>query len=154
MARKYLVPLVVIALVLIGCRRSTSDEKRREMIEATGNVFTLCAETKSDMGETYTPTLRRNGEELPLPFLKAKDKVYCRTYSVSQFTRVMVVGSDIERVTVSYMAVEPHGLRTVEVNSNVGIFDFEVVGARSTPVIVVAPRTSNDPVLLPPGVPR
>lgn len=154
MARKYLVLMVVATFVLTGCGRPSPDERRKVMMEATGNVFILCAETKSDMGETYTPTLRRDGEELPLPFVKVKDKVYCRTYSVSRFSHVMVVGNDLASLTVSHMAVEPHGSRTVEIHSKVGVFDFDVVGAYSNPVIVVAPRASNDPVLLPPGVPR
>ena len=154
MTRKYLALMIIATLVLIGCKRSSSEEKRKEIMEATGNAVTLCTETKSDMGETYTPNLSSNGLGLLYTFTRIADKIYCSSYSVSQFAHVVVMGSDITRLTVTYMAVEPHGLRTMEIHSEAGIFEFDVVVARSNPALVVAPRMSNDPVLLPPGIPR
>ena len=59
-------------------------------------------------------------------------------------------------MTLSYMADKPHELRTVEVPLNHGMYEF-MAGASTypnMPVISAASRTSADPVLLPPGIPR
>lgn len=148
--------LAIVALLFsVGCKDTSAEEARKDISEATGNAMVVCIEMDSDVGERIVQDLRVNGNGRLHTFFKIHDRTYCRGNTLGEFARYSFFGKrEIKRLTLSYMADKPHELRTVEIPLNHGMYEFMAGANPHMPVIDVAPRTSADPVLLPPGIPR
>lgn len=155
MSIKFVVVFLAAIVTTLGCgKRRTPEESLAKVTLATGNVVSIrVIFTETYDGEQIGMLCRRSSDfGSRLDYLdRVGDRTYGGVFEVKGTTNCHVSLDGVQRLTVTYMGADREGLKklmTQEIVRGKEFYDF-TVGLHEEPVIIVSPRQSGDPPLIP-----